>query len=74
MTSKPFHVQTPALVKAMGAFEHVIDTTKAGTLEADHGRNIVNAGKGIVQAVGAELKVRLAGPKLAEAETAAAAA
>jgi hypothetical protein len=68
-----FKVQTPALVTAMGAFEHVIDQTKAGTIVAENGRNIVNAGKGIVQTVGQELKVRLAMPKLSELEAPAAA-
>lgn len=68
----PFKIQTPALVTAMSAFEHVIDNTKAGTIAADAGRNIVQAGKGIVSAVGAELKVRLAAPKIAEDEAKAA--
>ncbi len=69
---QPFEIRTPALVKAMNAFDHVVETTKAGSMPAADGRNIVNAGKGMVQAVGNELKVRLAQPKLAEAEKKAA--
>jgi len=71
---KPFEIQTPALIKAMNAFDHVIESTKSGALENANGRNIINAGKGAVQAVGQELKVRLAAPKLNEIENKAAAA
>jgi len=61
-----FQIKTPALVSAIAAFDHVIVHTKAGTIKPADAGNMVAAGKGVVQAVGTELRVRLAAPKLAE--------
>lgn len=65
-----FDIQTPALKTAMDAFEHVIGQTKVGAIESVNAKNMVQAGSGIVSAVGQELKVRLAAPKLAAADAA----
>lgn len=60
-----FEIETPSLKKAMGAFDHVIDKSKSDQIQPNTARNMVNAGRGIVAAVGTELRVRLAQPKLA---------
>lgn len=67
-----FEVKTPALVKAMNAFDHVIEGTKAGTIEIAPGRNIISAGRGIVSAVGQELRVRTAMAAMGRTENAGA--
>lgn len=61
---KPFEITTPALVKAMQNFE----TATGGTLDTREAAQAIAAGNGIVKAVGQELKVRLAMPKLAAIE------
>lgn len=61
---KPFEITTPALQSAMRKFEAATD----GTLETSVARNHVAAASGIVRAVGQELQVRLAAPRLAAQE------
>lgn len=60
-------IKTPALVKAMNAFDHVIEGTKAGTVDVAPGRNIISAGRGIVSAVGQELRARTVMAAMAKA-------
>lgn len=63
-----FQIKTPALASAMDAFQVAIDRTKVGSIEAVAAKNLVQAGNGVVKMVGQELKVRLAGSKLAAVE------
>lgn len=65
---KTFEILTPALKTVTDALSGVIADRKAGTMEKDEARDIVAAGNGVIRAVGQELKVRLAMPKLAALE------
>jgi len=65
---KRFEIQTPALQEASDAFRNVIAGRQDGGMERDEARDIVAAGNGVVRAVGQELKVRLAMPRIAAAE------
>lgn len=67
-----FEIKTPALIKAMNAFDYVIEGTKAGSIEVAPGRNIIGAGRGIVSAVGQELRVRTTMAAIDKAAAAAA--
>lgn len=65
---KTFEIQTPALREATDAFRGVIAGRQSGTMEKDEARDITAAGNGVVKAIGQELKVRLAMPKIAAME------
>lgn len=65
---KTFEVQTPALRKAMESAVDVIDGCSDGSLENDRARNMIAASNSITRAVGQELQVRLAAPRLAAIE------
>ena len=65
---KHFEITTPLLAEAADAFRNVIVGCTDGTMEKDDARNITAAGNGVVRAVGTELKVRLAMPKIAASE------
>lgn len=65
---KTFEITTPALKTVSDALLGVIDGRKVGTMEKEEARDIVAAGNGVIRAVGQELKVRLAMPKLAAME------
>lgn len=65
---KTFEIVTPALREVTDAFRDVIAGRRSGTLEKDEARDIVSAGNSVVRAIGQELKVRLAMPKLAAIE------
>lgn len=65
---KPFEITTPALQIAADAASAVIEGRKAGTMEKDEARDIVAAANATTRAVGTELQVRLAMPKIAAME------
>jgi len=65
---KTFEITTPSLKEAEAAFRGVIAGRQTGAMEHDEARDIVSAGNGVVRAVGQELKVRLAMPKIAAME------
>ena len=65
---KTFEIQTPALRDTVSALQDVISGRKGGVVEKDEARDIISAGNGVIRAVGQELKVRLAMPKLAAME------
>lgn len=57
---KQFEVKTPILKESIDIFRKAID----GTLDNSEARTHVAAGNGVVRAVGQELKVRLAMPRI----------
>lgn len=61
---KTFEITTPALKTVTDALTSVITDRQSGAMEKDEARDIVSAGNGVIRAVGQELKVRLAMPKL----------
>lgn len=61
---KTFEITTPALKTVTDALTGVITDRQSGAMEKDEARDIVSAGNGVIRAVGQELKVRLAMPKL----------
>lgn len=65
---KTFEITTPALREATDAFRGVISGRQSGAMEKDEARDITAAAGGVVRAVGQELKVRLAMPKIAAME------
>lgn len=65
---KQFEVVTPALQDAVEACRRVIAGREEGTMEKEEGRDLISAANGITRAVGQELNVRLAMPKLAALE------
>jgi hypothetical protein len=65
---KTFEITTPALKTVTEALTGVISARQTGAMEKDEARDITNASKGVISAVGQELKVRLAMPKLAAME------
>lgn len=65
---KTFEIKTPALKIVTDALTGVIADRQSGAMEKDEARDIVAAGNGVIRAVGQELKVRLAMPKLVALE------
>lgn len=65
---KTFEITTPALKETVTALQGVISGRQDGSIEKDEARDIIGAGNGVIRAVGQELKVRLAMPKLAAME------
>lgn len=65
---KTFEIQTPALKRAADEAIAVIDGRKNGTMEKDEAQDVLVGSNRLIQAVGQELKVRLAMPKLAAME------
>lgn len=61
---KTFEITTPALKTVTDALTSVITDRQSSAMEKDEARDIVSAGNGVIRAVGQELKVRLAMPKL----------
>ena len=61
---KTFEVTTPALRDAVAACKDVL----TGVVEGQEARNRIGAANATISAVGQELKVRLAMPKLAAME------
>lgn len=62
---KTFEINTPILKTVTDALTGVIHGREAGLMEKDEARDIVAASNGVTRAVGQELQVRLAMPKLA---------
>lgn len=65
---RQFEIQTPDLRHAIEACRGVISGRQEGTMERDEARDITAAARGIISAVGQELKVRTAMPKIAAME------
>lgn len=65
---KAFEITTPALKTVTDALTGVIASRQTGAMEKEEARDIISAGKGVISAVGQELKVRLAMPKIAAME------
>lgn len=61
---KSFEITTPALKDAVTACRDVL----SGLVEGNEAKNRIGAANATISAVGQELKVRLAMPKLAAAE------
>jgi hypothetical protein len=65
---RPFEIQTPALRSVVESANAVRSGLSSGTMEKDVASGINKADANTVRAVGEELKVRLAMPKLAAME------
>lgn len=61
---QPFEITTPALKHAISACGDVLN----GVVEGGEAKNRIGAANAIISAVGTELKVRLAAPKIAAME------
>ena len=61
---KTFEITTPVLNESIALFRRATD----GTMDTKEAANHIAAGNGITKAVGQELKVRLAMPRLAAME------
>ncbi|HXF53359.1 MAG TPA: hypothetical protein VNK52_04475 [Hyphomicrobiaceae bacterium] len=65
---KSFEVRTPVLCEAVEALRAVIAGRQDGSMEGTQARDIVAAANGLIRAVGQDLRVRLAEPRLAAQE------
>lgn len=74
--SKPhipqFEIKTPDLAHARDALKDVLSSVKKQEMDNKTANTIVSAANGLRSAVAADLRVRLAAPRLAELEQAAA--
>lgn len=61
---KPFEITTPALRDAVGACRDVL----TGLVEGAEAKNRIGAANATIAAVGQEIKVRIAMPRIAAAE------
>lgn len=65
---KTFEVTTPALKTCVEASLAVINGRRDGSMERDEARDVIGAVNATTRAVGQELQVRLAMPRLAAIE------
>lgn len=71
---KPFEIKTPDLITARDALKHALIGIMSNGMEPKQANVIVSAANGLRGAVATDLRVRLAQPRLIEAEMKAAAA